>query len=106
MHPVEEDSRFALQPVYPDRQALCAEGEEHEKKQPSGLRAGREVPCRFRPASTIFRKLGPNVAKERAGVVLYHPNDPRVTLTKMVIISCSIKYNSFNINLIKFDISF
>jgi hypothetical protein len=32
MHPVEEDSRFAIQPVYPDRQALCAEGEEHEKK--------------------------------------------------------------------------
>jgi hypothetical protein len=25
-----------------------------------------------------FRKLGPNVAKERAGVVLDHPNDPRV----------------------------
>jgi hypothetical protein len=23
--------------------------------------------------------LGPNVAKERAGVVLDHPNDPRVT---------------------------
>jgi hypothetical protein len=32
MHPVEEDSRFAIQPVYPDRQALCAEGEEHGKK--------------------------------------------------------------------------
>jgi hypothetical protein len=80
MHPVEEDSRFAIQPVYPDRQALCAEGEEHGKKQPSRLRSGREVPCRFRPASTIFRKLGPNVAKERAGVVLDHPNDPRVTL--------------------------
>jgi hypothetical protein len=31
MHPVEEDSRFAIQPVYPDRQALCAEGEEHGK---------------------------------------------------------------------------
>jgi hypothetical protein len=43
MHPVEEDSRFAIQPVYPDRQALCAEGEEHGKKQPSRLRAGREV---------------------------------------------------------------
>jgi hypothetical protein len=80
MHPVEEDSRFAIQPVYPDRHALCAEGEEHGKKQPSPLRSGREVPCRFRPASTIFRKLGPNVAKERAGVVLDHPNDPRVTL--------------------------
>jgi hypothetical protein len=44
MHPVEEDSRFAIQPVYPDRQALCAEGEEHGKKQPSRLRSGREVP--------------------------------------------------------------
>jgi hypothetical protein len=44
MHPVEEDSRFAIQPVYPDRQALCAEGEEHgKKKQPSPLGAGREV---------------------------------------------------------------
>jgi hypothetical protein len=42
-----------------------------EKKQPSPLRSGREVACRFRPASTIFRKLGPNAAKERAGVVLY-----------------------------------
>jgi hypothetical protein len=80
MHPVEEDSRFAIQPVYPDRQALCAEGEEHEKKQPSGLRAGREVPCRFRPASTIFRKLGPNATKERGGVGLDHPNSPRVTV--------------------------
>jgi hypothetical protein len=43
MHPVEEDSRFVIQPVYPDRQALCA-GEEHEKKKtPSRLRTGREV---------------------------------------------------------------
>jgi hypothetical protein len=33
MHPVEEDSRFVIQSVYPDRQALfCAEEEEHEKK--------------------------------------------------------------------------
>jgi hypothetical protein len=79
MHPVEEDSRFAIQPVYPDRQTLCAEGEEHGKRQPSPLRSGRAVACRFRPASTIFRKLGPNVAKERAGVVFDHPNDPRVT---------------------------
>jgi hypothetical protein len=31
MHPVEEDSRFAIEPVYPDHQALCTEGEEHEK---------------------------------------------------------------------------
>jgi hypothetical protein len=30
MHPVEEDGRFVIQPVYPDRQS-CAEGEEHEK---------------------------------------------------------------------------
>jgi hypothetical protein len=43
MHPVEEDSRFAIQPVYLDRQALYAEGEEHGKKQPSPLRSGREV---------------------------------------------------------------
>jgi hypothetical protein len=88
MHPVEEDSRFAIQPVYPDHQALCAEGEEHGKKQPPPLRSGKEVatdqwPCRFRPASTIFRKLGPDATKERAGVVLDHPNSPRVTLTNL-----------------------
>jgi hypothetical protein len=67
MHPVEEDSRFAIQPVYPDRQALCAEGEEHGKKQPSPLRSGREVPCRFRPASTIFRKLDQMWQKNERG---------------------------------------
>jgi hypothetical protein len=82
MHPVEEDSRFAIQPVYPDRQALCAEGEEHGKKNNLLLLEQVEKcqwPCRFRPASTIFRKLGPNATKERAGVVLDHPNSPRVT---------------------------
>jgi hypothetical protein len=57
-----------------------SKGEEHSlKKQPSLPRAGKEVPCRFRPTSTIFRKLGPNATKERAGVVLDHPNSPRVT---------------------------
>jgi hypothetical protein len=81
MHPVEEDSRFAIQPVYPDRQALCLRERSTKEKQPSPLRSGREVqwPCRFRPASTIFRKLGPNATKERAGVVLDYPNSPRVT---------------------------
>jgi hypothetical protein len=85
MHPVEEDSRFAIQPVYPDRQALCAEGEEHGKKNNLLLLEQVEKcqwPCRFRPASTIFRKLGPNATKERAGVVLDHPNSPRVTLVR------------------------
>jgi hypothetical protein len=81
MHPVEENGRFVDQPVYPDRQAVFCLRERSTKlrKQPSLPRAGKEVACRFRPASTIFRKLGPNVAKERAGVVLDHPNDPRVT---------------------------
>jgi hypothetical protein len=63
-----------------------------EKKQPSRLRSGREVPCRFRPASTIFRKLGPNVAKERAGVVLDHPNDPRVTIHSAYISESFVKH--------------
>jgi hypothetical protein len=45
-----------------------------EKKQPSPLRSGREVACRFRQASTIFRKLGPNVAKERAKMSLLLEN--------------------------------
>jgi hypothetical protein len=56
MHPVEEDGRFVIQPVYPDRQS-CAEGEEHKKKRPSCSRS-KEVPCRFRSHfATIVRKF-------------------------------------------------
>jgi hypothetical protein len=54
MHPVEEDSRFVIQPVYPEHQVLCAEGDEHEKKQPSRLRAGREVAVAVLPAGVNY----------------------------------------------------
>jgi hypothetical protein len=53
MHPVEEDSRFAIQPVYPDRQGLCAEGEEHGKKQPALRREGCFFPCRPTDGATV-----------------------------------------------------
>jgi hypothetical protein len=45
MHPVEEDSRFAIQPVYPDRtvRPFVQKERSTEKKQPSRLRSGREV---------------------------------------------------------------
>jgi hypothetical protein len=60
MHPVEEDGRFVNQPVYPDRQPVfCLR--ERSTKEKNLLFQGQvkkcEVPCRFRPASTIFRKL-------------------------------------------------
>jgi hypothetical protein len=81
MHPVEEDSRFAIQPVYPDRQALCAEGEEHGKKQPSRLRAGREV-ASGRAVSgrrrLFLESWDQTRQKNERGVVLDHPNSPRV----------------------------
>ncbi|KAJ3638668.1 hypothetical protein MTP99_002015 [Tenebrio molitor] len=44
MHPVEEDSRFVINSVYPDRQALLCRRRGARKNQPSLQRAGKEVP--------------------------------------------------------------
>jgi hypothetical protein len=81
MHPVEEDGRFVNQPVYPDRQAVfCLR--ERSTKENNLLFQGQVKKCRAVSGRRrlFFRKLGPNVAKERAGVVLDHPNDPRVAI--------------------------
>ncbi|KAH0821179.1 hypothetical protein GEV33_001612 [Tenebrio molitor] len=77
--PVQEYIRFVIQPVYPDRHAVLCRRKRARKKQPSLPRPGKEVSCRFRPASTIFRKLDHIWQKNERGVVLDRPNGPRVT---------------------------
>jgi hypothetical protein len=83
MHPVEEDSRFVIQPVYPDRQSFV-QGRGARKKKPSLFRPGKKVPCCFRPASTIFRKLDQTWQKNERGWFWDHPKGPRVTVHKVL----------------------
>jgi hypothetical protein len=71
-------------PVYPDRQALlCRRG---ARKKPSLVRAGitkcRAVSGRRRVFLESWTKRG----KRRSGMVLDHPNGPRVTVGRKMLL--------------------